>query len=200
MRITLLLAITVTFGTTQNLPDRSTLQPAPAGGTPSGLTSRPVDTPATEVCQGDIAPDFSYQGADARWRHLRDLVADHPVLLVFGVDEATLRTLESEREALMDQGVLPVAVVGSRLGATRTMAERQGLRFTVLADPQGVIASQFNAIDPANGRRLPAWFVLDGERRVRALGRSGLPQHGYVALASAALGLPPESATLPSSR
>src|SRR5262245_8504444 len=200
MRITLLLAITVTFGTTQNLPDRGALPPGPVGANPSGLTSRPVDTPATEVCVGDIAPDFSYQGTDARWRHLHDLVADHPVLLVFGADEAALRTLESEREALMDQDVLPVAVAGSRLGATRAMAERQELRFTVLADPQGVIASQFNAIDPATGRRVPAWFVLDGERRVRGLGRSGLPKEGYVALASSALGLPPKSATVPSSR
>jgi hypothetical protein len=117
MRITLLLAITVTFGTTQNLGDRGPMQPGNAGGTHPSLTSRPVDLPATEVCLGDIAPDFSYQGADARWRRLRDLVADHPVLLVFGANEATLRILESERQALMDAGVLPVAVAGSRLGA-----------------------------------------------------------------------------------
>ena len=202
MRITLLLAITVTFGTTQNLGDRSSMQSGPTGGTPPGLslTSRPVDTPATEVCLGDIAPDFSYQGTDARWRRLRDLVADHPVLLVFGANEATLRILEGERDALMDRGVLPVAVAGSRLGATRAMTERLQLRFTLLADPQGVIASQFNAVDPASGRHLPAWFVLDRDRRVRALGRSGPPQRGYASLASEALGLPPKSATVPSAR
>jgi peroxiredoxin len=198
MRITLLLAITVTFGTTQNLTDRGAMQPGANGA--HSLTSRPVDPPATEVCLGDIAPDFSYQGVDARWRRLRDLIADHPVLLVFGANEATLRILESERQALLDVGVLPVAVAGSRLGATRTMAERLALRFTVLGDPQGVIASQFNAVDPASGRHLGAWFVLDGQRRVRGLGRSGLPEGGYAALASEALGLPPKSATVPSAR
>src|SRR5262245_10376009 len=136
MRITLLLAITIPITLTQTLGDRSAMQPGATGSVHSSpLTSRPVDTPATEVCLGDIAPDFSYQGADARWRRLRDLVADHPVLLVFGADEAALRSLEGEREALMDRGVLPVAVAGSRLGATRAMAERQELRYTVLADP-----------------------------------------------------------------
>ena len=61
---------------------------------------------------------------------------------------------------------------------------RLELRFTVLADPQGVIAAQFNAVDPANGRQLPAWFILDTRRRVRGLGRQGLPLRGYAELAA----------------
>ena len=201
MRITLLLAITVTLGSTQNLGDRGAIPPGVGSGVhPGPLTSRPVDPPVTEVCLGDIAPDFSYQAVDARWRRLHDLVTDHPVLLVFGADEAALRALESEREALMDRGVLPVAVAGSRLGATRAMAQKQELRFTVIADPQGVIASQFNALDPASGHALPTWFVLDSHRRVRGLGRNGLPSRGYGKLVAEALGLPPDQAVVPSAR
>ena len=67
----------------------------------------------------------------------------------------------------------------------------------MLADPQGVIAAQFNALDPASGRAIPTWFVLDPKRRVRGLGRTGLPQHGYQELAAGALGLPSKSATVP---
>ena len=202
MRITLLLAITVTLGSTQNVGDRGMQPSGIASGVHPGttLTSRPVDTPATEVCLGDVAPDFSYQGVDARWRPLHELVADHPALLVFGGSETTLRALESEREALLDLGVLPVAVVGSRLGATRTMVQKQELRYTVIADPQGVIASQFNAIDPASGRPLPAWFVLDTHRKVRGLGRSELPSRGLSALAAQSLGLAPKQAVVPTSR
>jgi len=201
MRITLLLAITVALAAAQDLGDRGPVQSGISSSNRSiSLTSRPVDTPATEVCVGDVAPDFSYQAVDARWRRLRDLVADHPALLVFGANEGTLRIIESEREALLDLGVLPVAVMGSRLGATRAMVQRQQLRFTVLADPQGVIASQFNAVDPANGRHLPAWFVLDSKRRVQALGRSGLPLRGYAELVTEALGIPPKAAVRPVAR
>lgn len=199
MRITLLFAITTTIATAQDLGDRGlspTVHDLHAG---YSYPARPVDTPATEVCLGDIAPDFSYQGVDGRWRHLRDLVRDHPALLVFGANEGVLRVLESEREALMDLGVLPVAVTGSRLGTTRAMVQRYDLRYTLLADPQGVIASQFNAVDPASGRHLPAWFVLDSHRRVRALGRTDLPVRGYAERVAEALGLPPRAATVPSS-
>jgi hypothetical protein len=69
----------------------------------------------------------------------------------------------------------------------------------VLADPRGVIASQFNAVDPASGRQLPAWFVLDTQRRVQALGRGRLPKQGYGELAAEALGLP-SSASVPAQR
>ena len=96
--------------------------------------------------------------------------------------------------------LLAVAVVGSRLGVTRALVNRSELRFIVLADPQGVIAAQFNAVDPANGRQLPTWFVLDPKRRVRGLGRKGLPLRGYTELATEALGLQPRTATLPAAR
>ena len=98
--------------------------------------------------------------------------------------------------ALVDLGVIPVAVLPSRLGTTRAAAQRLDLRYPVLADPQNVIASQFNAVDPATGRQLPAWFVLDPKRRVLALGRSELPTRGYADLAIEALGVPPSSATV----
>lgn len=201
MRITLLLALAVALNAAQDLGDRSLPSGSPriihSGPT---LPARPADTPATEVCLGDVAPDFSYQAVDARWRRLHDLVADHPALLVFGANEGVLRIVESDREALLDLGVLPVAVMGSRLGATRAVVQRLDLRFTVLADPQGVIASQFNAIDPANGRQLPAWFVLDSRRHVRALGRRELPLRGYAELVAEALGLPPRAGTVPAAR
>lgn len=199
MRITLLLAIAAVLHGAQDLGERGTLPAGPQSGR-SPVAMRPVDTPATEVCLGDIAPDVSYQATDARWRRLRDLVADHPALLVFGANEGMLRILEGEREALLDRGILLVTVLGSRLGATRATVQRLNLRYTVLADPQGVIASQFNAIDPPTGRQLPAWFVLDSKRRVRALGRGKLPLRGHAELAADALGLPARSATVPSAR
>lgn len=202
MRITLLLAAAAIFGAVHDMSDRGTLPHSASLPSRSGAPLQPlsVDTPATEVCVGDVAPDFSYQGVDARWRRMRDLVATAPILLVFGANDATLRGIESEREALMDLGIIPVAVVRSRLGVSRAIANRLDLRYTVLADPQGAIATQFNAIEPANGRQLPCWFVVDAQRRVRGLGRNGLPLRGYPELAAVAMGLPPRAATIPASR
>jgi len=199
MRITLLMIAVAVLGVVRGPSDRSSTSASP---TRPGfaLQGRPIDTPATEVCLGDIAPDVSYQGADARWRRLHELVAESPVLLVFGANDAALRAIEREREALMDLGILPVAVVGSRLGVTRALATRLELRYAVLADPLGVIAAQFNAVDPASDRAIPTWFVLDAKRRVRGLGRTGLPQHGYQELAASALGLPSKSATVPAAK
>lgn len=201
MRITLMLVAAAFLGAVQDLAHRS--PPSPGVSTTQravGLQARAAEPPVTEVCLGDIAPDVSYQGVDARWRRLRELVSETPALLVFGASDAALRAIEREREGLMDLGVIPVAVVGSRLGSVRALAGRLELRYTVLADPRGVIAAQFNAIDPANGRPLPAWFVLDRERRVRGLGREGLPPQDYRALVAGALGLPEPSAAVPAGR
>lgn len=201
MRITLLMIAVAVFGAVHDLADRGSTSGAPVPTRPGlALQGRPLDTPATEVCLGDIAPDVSYLGADARWRRLRELVAESPVLLVFGASDAALRAIEREREALMDLGVIPVAVAGSRLGVSRALANRLELRYTVLSDPQGVIAAQFNALDPATGRAIPTWFVVDTRRRVRGLGRAGLPQHGYQTLVAGALGLPSKSATIPAAK
>jgi peroxiredoxin len=202
MRITLLIAAAAIFGAVTDLNDRRSLPPGSSHSPRSGaaLQGLPFETPATEVCLGDIAPDFSYQGPDARWRRLRDLVATTPILLVFGANDAALRIIEGEREALMDVGIIPVAVVRSRLGVTRAVVNRLHLRFTVLADPQGAIAAQFNAVDPATGSQLPSWFILDGRRRVLGLGRRGLPVRGYRELAAEALGVPPRASTVPAGR
>jgi peroxiredoxin len=164
------------------------------------LVRRALETPATEVCLGDRAPNFSFQASDGRWRRLDDILAEGPVLLALGADELTLRGIEQERPRLLDLGVVPVAVVEYRSGVARSMTRRLGLGYTVLADPQGVIAAQFNAIHPATGRQLPAWFVMDRKRHVRGLGRRGLPLRGYAAIAANALGVPMANATVPSSR
>jgi len=202
MRITLLLAAAAIFGAVHDAGERGSLSPgaSPFSRAPATMHLRSLEPPATEVCLGDIAPDFAYQGPDARWRRLRDLVAEAPILLIFGANDGVLRIVEGEREALMDLGVIPVAVVSSRLGVARAIVSRLELRYTVLADPQGVIAAQFNALDPASGRHFPSWFMLDAKRRVRGLGRQGLPLRGYAELAADAMGVPSNTATRPAAR
>ncbi len=202
MKFKILLAVTALLGAAAGPDDRISQSPGSPSSMHQGapLQTLPLDTPATEVCLGDVAPNFSFQGVDGRWRRLRDLVAQGPLLLVFGADELTLRVIEHERERLLDLGVIPVAVTDSRAGVARGMVNRFDLRFTVLADVRGTIAAQFNAVDPRTGRQFPTWFVLDQKRRVRGLGRKGLPLRGYPSLAAEALGLAETGAALPTSR
>lgn len=202
MRITLLFAVTALLAAADDPMNRT---PQSSGAAriiheDTSLQARPLETFATEVQLGDEAPDFSYQGVDGRWIHLRDILVQGPVLLVFGADELTLRVIEHERERLMDLGVVPVVVSDARSGAARAMVSRCALRYTVLSDARGAIASQFNAVDAKNGRHRPTWFVLDPKRCVRGLGRRGLPLRGYPALAANALGLPAPGATLPATK
>jgi peroxiredoxin len=203
MKLTLLIAISVLLAAADG-PNGDAAQPSGAAldrqpGT-SSLLARPQETFATEVELGDEAPDFSYQGVDGRWLRLQDILTQGPVLLVFGADERSMRMLEHERGRLMDLSVVPVVVTDARTGAARAMVSRFNLQYTVLSDARGTIASQYNAVDPTTGRHRPAWFVVDGKRRVRGLGRRALPVRGYPTLAASALGVPAPGAAVPVSK
>jgi len=203
MKLTLLLAISFLIAAADG-PNGGAAQTPGATvdrqpGT-SSLLARPLETFATEVEVGDEAPDFSYQGVDGRWLRFEDILTQGPVLLVFGADERSMRMIEHERDRLMDLSVVPVVVTDVRSGAARAMVSRFNLQYTVLSDARGTIASQYNAVDPTNGRHRPAWFVIDTKRRVRGLGRRALPVRGYPALAASALGVPAPGATVPVSK
>jgi len=202
MKLTLLFAVTALLATTDGPAGRTTpTSDNPVGGNAgTSLLAHPTETFNTEVKVGDPAPDFSYQGLDGRWLRLQDILAQGPVLLVFGADELTLRVIEHERERLMDLGVVPVAVTDVRSGAARAIVSRNSLLFTVLSDTRGTIASQFNVVDPTNGRHRPTWFVVDPKGVVRGLGRRGLPLRGYPSLVANSLGVPIPGTTLPASK
>ena len=157
----------------------------------------PPEPPSADVDLGDRAPDFAFQGDDNRWRRLRELLRQGPVLLVFGADPATLTAIERERDAILKLGALPVAVLDMRNGVAWATARRLGLRYLVIPDSRRVIATQFNAMDAGGERTAPAWFVVDRGGRVRAVKRGALPRQGYTARVAAALGLPDPDAGVP---
>jgi peroxiredoxin len=154
-----------------------------------------VEPPPVEVRSGEPAPDFSYQSPDGRWRHLHDLLQQGEVVLVFGASDLELRMLERERDALLDLGVMPVAVLDVKPGSAWNSARKLGLRYTVLADPRRIIGAQFNVLD--SGSLVPGWFVIDRKGMVRGLRRGDLPGQGYPGLVARALSLPLPSVPLP---
>jgi peroxiredoxin len=164
------------------------------------LARKANEPPVTPVVPGSLAPDFAYESHDREWYHLHDLLDQGSVMLVIGARDAQLAALEQERDRLMDLGVLPVAVIDGHARSARAASDRLSLRYTVVADPQSVIAGQFNALARGTGAPQPCWFVIDRHRHVRALDRTGLPKSGYASIAIEALALPADGAALPASR
>jgi peroxiredoxin len=168
--------------------------------------TRPIDRswlsaaePAPVIVErGDPAPDFSYQAESGEWFRLHRLLEHGCVVLVFAPADSALRRLECERDSLYGVGVIPVAVIDRRPSQAAALARRLSLGFPVLADPQSVIASQFNLLGPPTVRPHPAWFVVDRAGRVRALQRGALPESGYLRLACEALAIPSPGASVPS--
>jgi peroxiredoxin len=176
----------------------------PGAGVQAVSRSSPVspftlaEPPESEVCVGDPAPDFSYQGYDGRWMRLHHLLDQGPVLLVFGMNEAQLAVLERQREDLLSLGVIPVAVLDRRPGSSRALVSRLGLKYTLLSDPRLVIATQFNAVE--SGRVTPSCFVVDGHGKVRGLRRGRLPPEDYPRLCARSLALAMPGTLFPTSR
>jgi peroxiredoxin len=157
------------------------------------------EPPVAWVSGGEHAPNVSWQSEDGQWIHLSDLRAHGSVLLVIAPHEPELAALQRERGRLMDIDVLPVAVLDRRTGTTFALARRLGLDYVVVPDPLGVVAEQFNALDPDSRHAAPAWFVIDSRGVVRAVGRGPLPMTGWSSIAATALSLPLPGATLPTS-
>jgi peroxiredoxin len=168
-------------------PAQSPTPPAPVG---TGLGSQSYEPPVAEVVAGSQAPDVSWQDARSRWVHLSDLLQYGHALLVFAPTEADMRTLESERDALLDLGIVPVVVLQHTGNTSRSIARRLQLTYTVIPDSRGVIASQFNLLDMRTRSSYPGWFVVDRRGRVRGLDRSRLPEEPWRDVAAEALALP----------
>ena len=182
--------------------------PAPAGvpvqsthvDDPVVTTLEPQDTGAdfAVLDVGSQAPDFSFETRGQALR-LRDLRAQGHVLLVIEPDEERLAALERERPHLLAMGVIPVAVMDMRPGPCAALANRLGVRFSMIADSRRLIGAQFNATDPNSLGDVPAWFVVDHAGRVRDLDHLSWPGRTWTDVASTALGLPGADALAPAS-
>lgn len=196
---TMLAVALLAIGTLQS-GDGSRPAPSPTSLNPttnSTLPERSQDPPFATVSAGDPAPDFSFEARDHQWRSLHDLLEQGDVLLVFGADDDRLHVLEAERDALLSKGIVPVAVLDRRDGAAWSTTERLSLHYGVVPDARGVIAAQFNLVNPETGRPYPSWFLVDRKGTVRGLHRGRLPEQGFTAIAERALGIADRDAALP---
>lgn len=123
---------------------------------------------------GDVAPDFTYQSHEYLWQNLHNMLEQGHVLLVFGATEADLRRLEADRDRLLRQGVLPVAVIEQREGDVWKLLRKADVSFSLLSDPHGAIAEQYGVYQPEVRGAHAAWFLVDQSGRVRETGTGAL--------------------------
>jgi peroxiredoxin len=132
------------------------------------------------------APDFQYLSNDGRWKSLHDLRSEGHVLLVFEPADAQLVGLERESDSLRHAGVIPIAVFHRRESANWSAIERLGLTFSLLSDPRGDLASEFQGVAASDLPR-PGWYLVDRDGRICALERGAIPESGFTGTIDAAL-------------
>lgn len=133
-------------------------------------------SPVTFLEVGDVAPSFSYLDVDDVWRSFGRLLDRGPVVLLFGASDEDVRGVERMRRAFAELGVTPVVAMDRRSGSASKVARRLDVSGPVIADPRCAIATLYNSLDPLTHRHAPAFFVVDGERRIRSVEHGPIPQ------------------------
>lgn len=151
------------------------------------------DRVSAESAHPDVAPDFQFLANDGHWSGLRDLRSRGHVLLVFEPGDDQLLALEREADSLRARGVIPIAVFSSRESENWSRIERLGLTYSLMSDPSGELAAQFQVAalpaEPSSATTpcSSAWCLVDRDGRVRGLERGGLPEAGFAGAVTLAL-------------
>jgi len=157
------------------------------------MTYPPVDV-------GDPSPNFSWVGPDNRSHELRDVLQQANVLLVFAPGDDVLQTLETERDALAQIAVVPIAVLDSRARAAANRAKKLGVHFLVVPDASRLIGAQYNLLDPSSGRMQAGWYAVDRKGVVRGTGTSLTTEPKWTRIAASALAIPAPDVPMPATR
>jgi peroxiredoxin len=161
----------------------------PASNNAAAVAATPVTRSVPSgPAVGDRAPDFTYQTREYLWQNLHNMLEQGSVLLVFGATDDELLTLERDQEDLVGHGAMPVAVVTQRESEVWRTVRREGLTYSLLADPHAAISEQYGALDHATHKPRPLWLVIDRTGRVRATGEGVSSTRSWTAIAATALG------------
>jgi thioredoxin-dependent peroxiredoxin len=152
-----------------------------------------VKAPDGGVGVGDIAPDFeALTQRDERVR-LADYLAAGPVVLFF-YPQAMTPGCTAEACHFRDLGAEFAAVGATRLGISADPVDRQaafadktGLDFPVLSDPDRSVARAFGVKRPGPLFNRRVTFVIDADRRVLAVIASETSMHRHADAALTAL-------------
>ena len=144
---------------------------------------------------GESAPMFSYLSTDGRWHEFGALLADRPVLLVFGARSAEIEALQGVRPIFDEMGLNVAVALDMRAGSAAAFSKRLRLDGPIISDPKRAIASLYHSLDRSSQRHAPAYFLVDSKRTVRAMGYGSMPSPPQlIAISARGLGVPLPSA------
>jgi len=169
-RIVLLatLPLTLALGCAKDSP-----QPSPSA--PS-TTSAAASAPATEVTVGQPPPDFTATDQDGKPVHLADLKGKPVVVYFYPKDETPGCTKEacSFRDAWADlqkKGVVIIGISTDSAASHKAFASNHQLPFTLVSDPDGVIAAKYG-VPVTLGFTKRQSFVVGVDGNVKKIYRS----------------------------
>ncbi|MDA1278564.1 MAG: redoxin domain-containing protein [Chloroflexi bacterium] len=140
-------------------------QPTMVSATASPTTT---STATLESSAIQRLPVFSVETIDGKTVHLEDLIGTAPLYVLFtpGVDDVLDRDQVSKLQAKYDRfeelGARIVLVVSDLPTDVLRLRDELGLRFPLIADPLGVVATNWQVFDLfGTGGGGPASFVFD---------------------------------------
>ena len=151
------------------------------------LMELPVEFPFEFDAPPSIAPDFEFESANGRWKHLHELCGKGHVLLIFAPDDRQLRALERDADSLRARGIEPVGIIPGNDREGWRAIDRLNLTIRLISDPRNQVASRFWVREGAAGHDLKGWCLVDRDLRVCGIERGTLPEADFFALAMSAI-------------
>lgn len=153
---------------------------------PPVSTTRPeggVRPPASQirissrVYVGEAAPGFELTSAAGSQVKLSRYRGER-ILLTFADRKEAFTRYAAVAESLRAEGVKLVGVCHGSPRSLRTIAQRDSLRFDLLADPTGEVSAVYGAFDFATSTTLPGYVLVGRQGTVRmvVLGQSLPPE------------------------
>lgn len=122
---------------------------------------------------GSRAPEFTLPDQDGRDRSLTSLLSDGPVILYFypadftpgcTAEACTLRDLHTD---ILRAGLRVVGVSPQTSDSHKRFAQKYGLQFTLLADPEKTVIRMYDVDGPMGIAVRRATFLIDQARIIQ---------------------------------
>ena len=145
------------------------------------------------VTVGQEAPDFTLRNEDNQAVKLSDLRGKPVVLVFYPLDFSPVCTSEmcairDDYTAFQEKGAQVFGISRDSTWTHKAFKEKEGLKYSLLADMNGAVAKQYGAWNDALGLAERVTVVLDKDGVVQHVEQSGLAQARDQKQALAAIG------------
>ena len=133
------------------------------------------------VTVGQDAPDFTLRNEDNQAVKLSDLRGKPVVLVFYPLDFSPVCTSEmcairDDYSAFQDKGAQVFGISRDSTWTHKAFKEKEGLKYSLLADMNGAVAKQYGAWNDALGLAERVTVVIDNDGVVQHVEHSGLAQ------------------------